>query len=118
VKTWTARAIVDGSWRAKGPDIKRRRLPDLPLRTSSEPINSLFWKVVPFMLFLFLVLNLPPGKGMFSLHTMDEKIKQMAKGRPRYDAPVCGHACHSDGCYGHVGTRHQYGWTTIDCVVW
>jgi ATP-dependent Zn protease len=46
----------------------------LPMRPS--PIwPNLFWKVAPILLFLFLVLSLPPRKGMFSLHTMDDTIR-------------------------------------------
>ena len=54
----------------------------LPVSQSSTWLN-LLWKVASILLFLFLVLSLPPRKGMFSLHTMDEKIKQMAKSRAR-----------------------------------
>ncbi len=54
----------------------------LPVRQSSIWLN-LFWKVAPILLFLFLVLSLPPRKGMFSLHMMDDKITQMTKSRAR-----------------------------------
>lgn len=54
----------------------------LPAGQSSVWLN-LLWKVAPILLFLFLVLSLPPRKGMFSLHTMDDKIKQFARSRAR-----------------------------------
>ena len=44
---------------------------------------NLLWKVAFLMFFLFFVLSLPPRKGTFSLHTMGEKITQMAKSRAR-----------------------------------
>jgi ATP-dependent metalloprotease FtsH len=59
----------------------------LPARQSSIWLN-LLWKVAPILLFLFLVLSLPPRKGMFSLHTMDDKITQMAKSRARRFEPA------------------------------
>jgi ATP-dependent metalloprotease FtsH len=54
----------------------------LPARQSPVWLN-LLWKVAPILLFLFLLLSLPPRKGMFSLHTMDNKITQFAKSRAR-----------------------------------
>jgi ATP-dependent metalloprotease FtsH len=54
----------------------------LPARQPPVWLN-LLWRVAPILLFLFLLLSLPPRKGMFSLHTMDDKITQFAKSRAR-----------------------------------
>ena len=54
----------------------------LPARQSPVWLN-LLWKVAPILLLLFLVLSLPPRKGIFSLDGMEEKITQFAKSRAR-----------------------------------
>ena len=59
----------------------------LPARQPPVWLNLLL-RVAPILLLLFLLLSLPPRKGMFSLHTMDEKITQFARSRARRFEPA------------------------------
>lgn len=49
---------------------------------------NLLWKVALILLFLFLLLSLPPRKGVFSLDGMEDKITQFAKSRARRFEPA------------------------------
>jgi ATP-dependent metalloprotease FtsH len=59
----------------------------LPARQSSIWLNLLL-RVAPIVLFLLLLLSLPPRKGMFSFHMMDERITQFVRSRARRFEPA------------------------------
>ncbi len=61
----------------------------MTLPASQPPVwLNLLWKVALILLFLFLLLSLPPRKGMFSLDGMEDKITQFAKSRARRFEPA------------------------------
>lgn len=59
----------------------------LPVRQPPVWLN-LLWKVALILLLLFLLLSLPPRKGMFSRDGMEDKITQLAKSRARRFEPA------------------------------